>query len=98
GHGEGDRRRDLAGDGDATQAGGRPSDRRGWTRRDLVLRGRTLPGAEGGLDAEGAPRGHVLELGDPDARLDPLSSRGPAARRNRWHSERARCGERDRAW
>src|SRR5207302_1092128 len=49
GHGEGDRRRDLAGDGDAPQAGGRPSDRRGWTRRDLVLRGRTLPGAEGGL-------------------------------------------------
>src|SRR5213078_4957955 len=97
-HGEGDRRGDLAGGGGPTQGGRRPGDRRGRTRGHLVLRGRTLPGAEGGVEPEGTPGGYVLELGHPDAGVDHARRRGPPADRDRRHPERPRRREGDRPW
>src|SRR5438034_363462 len=74
-----------------TQSGRREGDRRGRARGDVVLRGRALPREEGGREPEGAPGRDVLELGDPDPRLDSVGRCRPAARRHGRRAERPRC-------
>src|SRR6266702_2522632 len=49
-----------------------------------------------GCLAQGAARGHILELGDPYARVDPPCGRRTAARRHGRRADRPRRGERDR--
>src|SRR5881396_42197 len=51
---------------------------------------------EGGRDPEGAPRRDVLELGDPDPRLDSVGRCRTATRRHGRRAERPRCRPRNR--